>query len=564
MEKKDNTNLTLEDWTNSVIESISAKSRDSIIEEAANEYIKSLKEKNIKELDHKKMESDLLVYTNLKISLANSSAGKDGTKYRSVQRIEPGQIAKLIMFEYEICKLPLAGANVSEDYDVLSIYRNEGKDKGTYSTDEAILDKIIRSYSDGIDTKTVTETKELLKNIVKRKDLTKEQDLIPVNNGIFNYKTKELLDFSSKYVFTSKSRIDYNENATNVTLYNEEDDYYFTPEDWFKSLSDNPEIVELLWEVTGAVLRPNVSFDKMALLYSQSGNNGKGTFCAMLRNLIGEGNHASIPLDQFSKEFALEQLIGVQAVIVDENDVDSYLDKAGNLKAAITHDVISINRKYKKPISYKFKGFMVQCVNSLPSSKDKSESFYRRQLYIPMTKNFGKVKKPYIKDDYLKRKEVLEYIMYRSLNMNYYQLSENDETKALLDEAKESNDPVREFWNEMKYEFSWEIIPFTFAHELYIKWYEDVIGDKKWLGRNKFLKRLKFIVDDDNYWDYTKDDEKIRTIDRMDKPEPLVLEFKLDKWQNKQYKGEDPEIKAIPTDIAVNYRCFYKKNMKVS
>ena len=105
----------------------------------------------------------------------------------------------------------------------------------------------------------------------------------------------------------------------------------------------------------------------------------------------------------------LEPMLYSVAIIVDENDVGTYIDKAANLKAIVTGDVIQINRKFKTPIPYQFKGFMVQCLNEMPRVKDKSDSFFRRQLFIPFTKCFTGAERKYIKQDYLKRKEVLEY-----------------------------------------------------------------------------------------------------------------------------------------------------------
>ena len=59
---------------------------------------------------------------------------------------------------------------------------------------------------------------------------------------------------------------------------------------------------------------------------------------------------------------------------------------------------------------------MVQCVNEMPRTKDKSESFYRRQIFIPFTKCYTGIERKYIKNDYLNRKDVLEYVLYKILN----------------------------------------------------------------------------------------------------------------------------------------------------
>lgn len=191
-----------------------------------------------------------------------------------------------------------------------------------------------------------------------------------------------------------------------------------------------------------------------------------------MRKLCGKGTYASIPLSDMSKDFMLEPLTRATAIIVDENDVGTYIDKAANLKAIITGDTIAINRKFKQAISYQFKGFMVQCLNEMPRIKDKSDSFYRRQLFIPFTKCFTGEERKYIKQDYLKRTEVLEYVLYRVLNMNYYELDTPQTCQDALNEYKQFNDPVRQFMSEIMSQLVWDLVPFTFLYELYCAWYE--------------------------------------------------------------------------------------------
>lgn len=64
--------------------------------------------------------------------------------------------------------------------------------------------------------------------------------------------------------------------------------------------------------------RPNVAGDKSAWLYSESGNNGKGTLCELMRELCGKKSYAAIPLADFGKDFYLTQLLNASAIIVDE------------------------------------------------------------------------------------------------------------------------------------------------------------------------------------------------------------------------------------------------------
>lgn len=79
-------------------------------------------------------------------------------------------------------------------------------------------------------------------------------------------------------------------------------------------------------------MRPNVPWNKSVWFYSESGNNGNGTLCELMRQLVGHGNYASISLADFGKDFMLGSLIHAQAVITDENDVGTYVDKAANCR----------------------------------------------------------------------------------------------------------------------------------------------------------------------------------------------------------------------------------------
>ena len=208
-------------------------------------------------------------------------------------------------------------------------------------------------------------------------------------------------------------------------IHNDEDGTDWDVVSWMGELSDDESIVRLLWQIVGAVIRPGVSWNKSAWFYSTSGNNGKGTLCSLMRNLLGRGSWESISLKDFSSPFMLEPLMRISAVITDENDTGTFVDDAAALKSIITGDPFQLNRKFKEPRTVLFKGFMVQCVNELPRLRDRSESMYRRLLVVPFEKRFEGNERKYIKDDYLKRKEVLEYVLYHLLaETDYYELDE--------------------------------------------------------------------------------------------------------------------------------------------
>ena len=413
----------------------------------------------------------------------------------------PMQIAHLVNFLYSVRRIPCAGEKGDKDLDVLAIYQTDGKDEGLYDSSNTALENVIYNLKATVTIKEIAEVRQTLRNIVPRVERTNNRDLIPVKNGIFDYKSKTLIPFSSEYVFLSKYNVNYNPQAQNVVIHNPEDGTDWDFESWMRELSDDPEVVELLWQILGAILRPFVNWGKCAMFYAEDGNNGKGTLCQLARNLCGDGRYVSVPFNAFAEDFSLEGLPNSIAIISDENDVGCYLKKAANLKAVITHDVVQINRKNKKKIPFQFFGFMLQCFNDLPRIKDKTDSFYRRILFVPFDKCFTGAERTYIKDDYLYRPEVLEYVLWRVLNMpTYYKLSEPAICHALLEDYKVHNDPTRQWWEEFSDKFTWDLLPWKFLYPIYKHW----MGENNPSGRiasvRVFISEMRKIVEKDDIW----------------------------------------------------------------
>ena len=362
--------------------------------------------------------------------------------------------------------------------------------------------------------------------------------------------TRELLPFSPDLVSTSKSVTPFIPNAVNPVIHNDQDGTDWDVESWIKELSDDPEIVNLLWQIICACLRPGVAWRRLGLLYSEKGNNGKGTFAELVRQVVGASRCASIPLADFGEDFLLEPLTQAQAIVVDENDVGVFLDRAANLKSVVTGDMISINRKFLSPITYRFLGFMLQCVNELPRFKDKTASIYRRQLVIPMLKNFKGIERRYIKDDYITRPEVRQYVLWRVLEgmPTYYELSEPQACKDALEQLKLANDPVRDFWQEFREQFVWDLLPFSFLYDLYKAWYVRAHNSQTKTSETGFTTSLFGILDEEtNPIFYCVDrNADHRVSSRMHDTELLIARYDLEDWTNPGYPGKDPVLKSKP------------------
>lgn len=232
-------------------------------------------------------------------------------------------------------------------------------------------------------------------------------------------------------------------------------------------------------------------------------------------------------------------------VLGDENPVGFNIDNADKFKLCVTHDPIEVNIKFQQPRKYRFRGLIIECVNEILRLKDKTGSMARRELIISFEKSFTGKERKYIKSDYIARKDVLEYVLYRALNMNFYSFSEPQACKEALNDQREMNDPIRQFWTELRDCFVWDLLPRDFLYELYKSWIRKNIPNCHIKGKNSFMMELADIVSDDAGWQYSRTQVRV-TKHMMNTPELLIAEFNLDDWKNPNYMGGDLSRICLP------------------
>lgn len=540
---------------------------DRLKVEVVKDYLSTIKKSD--DITPAEITSNIIQLQNNLITKRNYYVNDNGEKKKRADAwsyahtLTPTQISLILVSLYHI-KLIMSTENmITSDDCYLAIYNDSGKNEGVYTQSDDVFWSLALQFNADI---TEKEYKLMLKSLrayAEIAPLCKNKDLICVGNGILNYKTKEVMDYNPDIVFVSKIATNYNPNATNPIIINP-DNTKWDVETWFESLSDNEEIVNFLWLLVGVVLRPTVDWNKSFWFYAENGNNGKGTLCSLLRNLCGLGNHTSIPLNRFSDDNMLLPLMNVSAVITDENDVGIYVDKCANLKALITGDTISINRKYKDAVSFVFNGVMIQCINEYPRLKDTSDSMLRRLVIIPFDNCFTGKENKLIKSDYLKRQDVLEYVLYKVINFpSYYDLDIPEVLTEELKTYKTYNDTVDEFWEEFKDEFVWDILPFTFLYDLYTAWYKKYSPEGKILSNKKFINQLINITNKNDEDFICEDkDKRYRVLDKMNKSEPLIIDFNLSDWKNDLVKTNDKIKLSTVTNDKLNkrYRGLVKKD----
>ena len=516
---------------------------DQLLAELTKEYLDIAESAGLKDI--KTIAHELLAATNRSISTMSNINKKKNT----LQRLSFAQIGECLIRIHNVVNLSLDDTDdASERSTVLAVYMDFGKEEGLYHIDisDTAIKKLINQYSFSAKRNDQNEVLNYLKVHAPVKKRNSNCDLIAVKNGVFDFKSKVLIPFSPDYVFTTKLKVNYNANAVNVIIHNPDDGTDWDFDTWIVEVADDQEIAEVLMQVISASVRPKVPFNKAVFFYSRKGNNGKGTICQLIRNLWGDENCCSLSVADFEKEFMLTPILNASVVLGDENPVGYTLDNADKFKQCITHDPVEVNIKFQQPKKYRFWGLIIECINEILRFKDKTGSMARRELIIPFSKSFTGAERKYIKTDYIARTEVLEYVLFKALNMNFYDFSEPQACKDALIDQREMNDPIRQFWVEVKDQFVWDLLPREFLYDLFKGWVKKNIPNCHIKGKRNFMDELTDIVMEDNDWQYTGSNQVRVTKAMEDTPEPLIAAYNLEDWKNPNYTGGDVSRICMP------------------
>lgn len=480
---------------------------------------------------------------------------KGGLAHRPLKVLPPSVIATCIL-KRELRHTGLIGE--SEATAELVTYEDAGPDEGLYVPAEQRIRRLARQYHYTISPKDLNAVVECVRDSAQLLSESKGKNVVALANGLFDLDSKELRPFSPDVILRSKASVAFNEDATTCPVIDG-----WSVDEWIKELANNDsDVNKLFWETIAALFRPDHSFNKAVLLYSPTGSNGKGTFVELLRNLVGAERVATLSISNFGEEYLPEALRSAFCVLSDENEVGYYLKDAGAFKAWITHDWTRFNVKYGSMTSIKGRGLCVFCANELPSSKDKSESLYRRFIPIPFLKRYvGADENKAIKDDYVKRPEVLEYVAYKALMMPLFDTFTTPAVcDELLNQIRVENDPVLQFAEEFLPQFVWDLLPWKFLYGVYSAWMRKEVPNGRAVNSREFNKRLSAYVDDNPSCGWVvprgADGKQIpmRTEKRIVGNEPLAVGYDLSDWFDLQPVGGSMCKIGIPHNIPLMAR----------
>lgn len=342
------------------------------------------------------------------------------------------------------------------------------------------------------------------------KSLERNKRLCVLANGVYDIQASKLMPFSPAYRFETKAATAFKPQLKEPVIM-QADGSEWRPSEWLNSLAQgDKQIVELLWQVIADTVETNWSHEQAVILVGSKGRDGKSTFAQLLRGIAGSENTSVTSIQLLDQRFVAAQLQGKSLLIGDDMDSGVYLEKSAVFKSVTSGDTITADRKGLSPVTFVYTGAVVQLTNELPKFADKSGGIMRRLCLVPFTANFGgdgEAANTAIKDDYLKRKEVKEWLMTQALlhHGDFDKYVNPDASKALLDDFKVDNDSVRAFIeSDEAQSIQAARVPVQWLYEKYTKW-ADENGYKR-TNQRQFMKRFIEALSDNRLQSLTTED----------------------------------------------------------
>lgn len=196
-------------------------------------------------------------------------------------------------------------------------------------------------------------------------------DLIVIQNGIYDYKKKQLLNFTPELYFFTKVNAIYDPSAKcpKIIKFLEE------------VLNSNLDVLTIQ-EIFGFSLIRDYKYEKGFMFYGERGRNGKSKILEILKRFLGVENCASVSLQDLEKEqFSIinlhNKLVNIAADIP-----NAAVEHTGIYKSLTGRDLINANRKGQTHIKFVNYAKMIFGCNELPLIRTLSNAFWLRWVMI--------------------------------------------------------------------------------------------------------------------------------------------------------------------------------------
>ena len=252
--------------------------------------------------------------------------------------------------------------------------------------------------------------------------------------------------------------------AGEIVLYNNTPDYFslhapieyeFNPNmkdipifnNFLNKILPNKGLQNAFQELLGSLLTKDYVTQRMYFFFGPA-HTGKSTILNLIGLLMGKKNTSNVGIEAFSTQFGLAPTVGKRVNICPELN-DSSIALENKLKSYTGSDTITIDKKYKEPLSIKPTAKLIFGCNDITKFRDRSNGIYRRMVVLPMNVVIEEADKDYSILDKLANElpGVMNWALdgLRKLHNNGYNISETIDMKAIVEEHKRESNPTKIF-----------------------------------------------------------------------------------------------------------------------
>lgn len=310
------------------------------------------------------------------------------------------------------------------------VYVDEGEDVVEYELVKQLKNRATKRNRNEI----IDQVKILTLQV--KKDM-KHKNLICVENGILNLKTKEVIPHNPKYIFFSKLPVDYVKGAKCPKFYKYLDDVV----DKYDS--------QQLQEFVGYSLMSDTTKYEKALILHGEGGRGKSTFLKIITALFGKDNTSAFTLQQLQDKVILVELFG-KICNISMDIPNEKIISTEHIKSIISGDRITGRKLFKKPLTFIPTCKLMFSCNNLPEPNLKDgDSFFDRWIYIKFTgQNFRRPDKYGLRkgipdlDKEIVKKEMSGILNWALVGYGLVQLSEFADVRGVKTKWLRNSDNV--------------------------------------------------------------------------------------------------------------------------
>lgn len=367
--------------------------------------------------------------------------------------------------------------------------------EGIYEERPHFIGRLVNAIAPEAMQRDRTEVMNRISNALDTSDVTKNENLAVLKNGIFDIEKHELLPFSSKYTFVTKTDAVWDENATEEPAFGENG---WTLSKALNTYFDNQrdEIAAFFYACQNAILT-NCPSKTFVYFYSKAGQTGKGTLTQLLINLVGKRNAGSANIETIESRFGLASVYDKALIYGNENDFPMSKNGSNNLKNLATGDGITVDRKGISAITVSPTPLVVQSMNTEPDFAIYNGGIKSRARIFVFEHSFVDEgdEDPLVKSEYISSPKLLNWITHKVLSMDVPDRMPNFKASlAATSEAQSRAFDIYDEWITDRFEnFKGTEFPIKALYLDFNVWRknQDCDDDTEKISQIKFSKELR-------------------------------------------------------------------------